>query len=124
MLKKALAIDVGGTKIYNAIVNEKGEIISEIEKRPTPKTFAEIKAAFEEIINKYERQVDVIAFSTCGAVNNSNSGILGSTGNIAREYPSMDFKSLSKKPVFVENDANAAAGQNILSEHLKECLIL
>lgn len=109
MLKKALGIDVGGTKIYNAIVNEKGEIISEIEKRPTPKTFAEIKAAFEEIINKYERQVDVIAFSTCGAVNNSNSGILGSTGNIAREYPSMDFKSLSKKPVFVENDANAAA---------------
>ena len=108
-MKKALAIDVGGTKIYNAIVNEKGEIISEIEKRPTPKTFAEIKAAFEEIINKYERQVDVIAFSTCGAVNNSNSGILGSTGNIAREYPSMDFKSLSKKPVFVENDANAAA---------------
>lgn len=109
MLKKALAIDVGGTKIYNSIVNEKGEIISEIEKRPTPKTFAEIKAAFEEIINKYERQADVIAFSTCGAVNNSNSGILGSTGNIAREYPSMDFKSLSKKPVFVENDANAAA---------------
>ena len=109
MLKKALAIDVGGTKIYNAIVNEKCEIISEIEKRPTPKTFAEIKAAFEEIINKYERQVDVIAFSTCGAVNNSNSGILGSTGNIAREYPSMDFKSLCKKPVFVENDANAAA---------------
>mgnify|MGYP005764580903 FL=1 len=109
MLKKALAIDVGGTKIYNAIVNEKGEIISEIEKRPTPKTFAEIKAVFEEIISKYERQVDVIAFSTCGAVNNQNSGILGSTGNIAREYPSMDFKSLSKKPVFVENDANAAA---------------
>lgn len=109
MLKKALAIDVGGTKIYNAIVNEKGEIISEIEKRPTPKTFAEIKAVFEEIISKYERRVDVIAFSTCGAVNNSNSGILGSTGNIAREYPSMDFKSLSKKPVFVENDANAAA---------------
>lgn len=108
-MKKALAIDVGGTKIYNAIVNEKGEIISEIEKRPTPKTFAEIKAAFEEIINKYERQADVIAFSTCGAVNNYNSGILGSTGNIAREYPSMDFKSLSKKPVFVENDANAAA---------------
>ena len=66
MLKKALAIDVGGTKIYNAIVNEKGEIISEIEKRPTPKTFAEIKAAFEEIINKYERQVDVIAFRLYG----------------------------------------------------------
>ena len=109
MIKKALAIDVGGTKIYSAIVREKGEIISEIEKRPTPKTFVEIKAVFEEIIAKYERQVDVIAFSTCGAVNNQNNGILGSTGNIAKEYPSMDFKSLSKKPVFVENDANSAA---------------
>lgn len=109
MIKKALAIDVGGTKIYSAIVSEKGEIISEIEKRPTPKTFVEIKAVFEEIIAKYERQVDVIAFSTCGAVNNQNNGILGSTGNIAKEYPSMDFKSLSKKPVFVENDANSAA---------------
>ena len=108
-LKKALAIDVGGTKIYNTIINQKGEIISEVEKHNTPKTFNEIKALFEEIISKYERQVDVIAFATCGAVNNSNDGILGSTGNIAREYPSMDFKSLSKKRVFVENDANAAA---------------
>ena len=109
MTRHALAIDVGGTKIYNTIVNEKGEIIAEVEKHSTPKTFNEIKALFEEIISKYERQVDVIAFATCGAVNNSNDRILGSTGNIAKEYPSMNFKSLSKKRVFVENDANAAA---------------
>ena len=109
MTRHALAIDVGGTKIYNTIVNEKGEIIAEVEKHSTPKTFNEIKALFEEIISKYERQVDVIAFATCGAVNNFNDRILGSTGNIAKEYPSMDFKSLSKKRVFVENDANAAA---------------
>lgn len=106
---QALAIDVGGTKIYSAIINEKGEIISEIEKHHTPKTFDEIKSLFEAIIKRYEDEVDIIAFATCGAVNNSNDGILGSTGNIAKEYPSMDFKALSKKPVFVENDANAAA---------------
>ncbi len=108
-MKKALAIDVGGTKIYNTIVDENGEIIGEIEKQSTPKTFDEIKNTFEDIITRYENEVDVIAFATCGAVNNSNDGILGSTGNIAKEYPLMDFKSLSKKPVFVENDANAAA---------------
>ncbi|MBP3491228.1 ROK family protein, partial [bacterium] len=106
---QALAIDVGGTKIYSAIINEKGEIISEIEKHHTPKTFDEIKLLFEDIIKRHENEVDVIAFATCGAVNNTNDGILGSTGNIAKEYPTMDFKSLSKKPVFVENDANAAA---------------
>lgn len=108
-MKKALAIDVGGTKIYSTIINEKGEIISEIEKHSTPKVYTQIIDTFKEIISAHENEVDVIAFSTCGAVNNSNSGILGSTGNIAKEYPSTDFKSLSQKPVFVENDANCAA---------------
>ena len=41
-MRKALGIDVGGTKIYSAIINEKGEILSEIEKYHTPKTFVEI----------------------------------------------------------------------------------
>lgn len=108
-MKKALVLDVGGTKIYNAIVNENGEIISEIEKHATPKTFDEIKKTFIEIIKKHENDVDVIAFSTCGAVNNQNSKILGSTGNIAKGYPQMPFLELSTKPVFVENDANCAA---------------
>ncbi len=108
-MKKALTIDVGGTKVYNTIVNEHGEILSEIEKHHTPKTFEEIESLFKEIIKKYEDEVDIVAFSTCGAVNNTNDAILGSTGNIAKGYPSMDFKSLSKKKVFVENDANCAA---------------
>lgn len=108
-MKKALAIDVGGTKIYNAVIDEKGKILTEVEKHSTPKTFDEIKNTFISIIEKYENEVDTIAFSTCGAVNNQNSGIVGSTGNIAKEYPSMKFQELSKKPVFVENDANCAA---------------
>ena len=108
-MRYALGIDVGGTKIYSAIINENGEIVSDIEKNPTPKTFAEIKSLFEAIIKKYEKDVDVIAFSTCGAVNNENNHILGSTGNIAQGYPDMPFKELSDKPVFVENDANCAA---------------
>ncbi len=108
-MKKALAIDVGGTKIYNAIINENGEIISEIEKYSTPKTFDEIKKTFKTIIEKHENNVDIIAFSTCGAVNNQNTGIVGSTGNIAKEYPTLNFQELSTKPVFVENDANCAA---------------
>ncbi len=108
-MKKALALDVGGTKIYSAIINENGEIISDIEKNPTPKTFTEIKNTFVNIIKKHENDVDIIAFSTCGAVNNQNTGILGSTGNIAAGYPDMPFTELSTKPVFVENDANCAA---------------
>ena len=108
-MKKALAIDVGGTKIYNTIVDELGNIVAEVEKRATPKTFEEIRAVLKEIVQKYENDVDVIAFATAGAVNNENTGVLGSTGNIADGYPKMDFVNLSTKRVFVENDANAAA---------------
>ena len=109
MLKKSLAFDIGGTKIYSAIIDENGEIISDIEKNPTPQTFDEIKSLFVQIINKYEEQIDVVAFSTCGAVNNENTGIIGSTGNIVSQYPQMPFQLLCNKPVFVENDANCAA---------------
>ncbi len=108
-MKKALAIDVGGTKIYNTVVDESGNILSEVEKRFTPKTFDEIRAVFGDIIKHYEADVDVIAFATAGAVNNQNTGVIGSTGNLAEGYPNMDFQSLSAKKVFVENDANAAA---------------
>lgn len=106
---KALAIDVGGTKIYNAVVDETGNIISEVEKHSTPKNYDDIIKTFKSVIEKFEDEVDVIAFSTCGAVNNNNTRIIGSTGNIAKEYPKTDFQSLSKKPVFLENDANCAA---------------
>ena len=109
MVRRALAFDVGGTKIYNAIIDENGNIISEIEKFSTPHTFDEIKNLFLSVIKKYENEVDVIAFSTCGAVNNDNTAIVGSTGNIAKDYPKMPFLELSDKPVFVENDANCAA---------------
>ena len=108
-MKTALVIDIGGTKIYSTIINENGEIISEIEKNSTPKTFTEIKSILETIVKKHEKKVDVVGIATCGAVNNENTGILGSTGNIAPEYPSMNFQALSKKKVFVENDANSAA---------------
>ena len=108
-MEKALAIDIGGTKIYNAIIDKNGNIISKIEKAHTPKTFAEIKSTLEDIVKRHENEVDLVAFCTCGAVNNQNTGIVGSTGNIAKEYPTMPFQSISTKPVYVENDANCAA---------------
>ena len=80
---RALAIDVGGTKIYNTIVDETGKIVAEVEKQPTPKTFEEIRNVLSKIVKKYDNDVDVVAFATAGAVNNENTGVMGSTGNIA-----------------------------------------
>lgn len=108
-MKKALAFDVGGTKIYYALIDEKGNILEDVNKHSTPKTLDEFKTLFKDIISKYEKEIDAVAFATAGAVNNENTKVISSTGNLVKDYNTIDFPSLSSKKVFVENDANAAA---------------
>ncbi len=108
-MKKALAFDIGGTKIYSSIIDETGKIISEIDKFQTPKSINGILDVLKSQISKYENDVDVIAISTAGAVNNENTAVNGSTGNLVKGYSTIDFQSLSQKKVFLENDANSAA---------------
>lgn len=109
MLRKALAFDIGGTKIYSTIIDEKGQILAEIDKFSTPKTIDEIKEVLKKQISKHENEVDIIAIATAGAVNNENTAVIGSTGNLVKDYYTIDFQALSNKKVFLENDANAAA---------------
>ena len=108
-MKKALAFDIGGTKIYSSIIDETGKIVSEIDKFHTPKSIQGILDILKGQIAKFENEVDVIAISTAGAVNNENTSVNGSTGNLVSGYASINFQELSKKRVFLENDANAAA---------------
>lgn len=108
-MEKALGIDIGGTKIFYAIIDKNGLIISEIKKTSTPKSADEIYNTLKDIISGFENEVDFVALSTAGAVNNENSKVIGSTGNLPKGYREIDFSSLSKKKVFLENDANAAA---------------
>ena len=108
-MKKALTIDIGGTKIYSSIIDETGKILSEIDKFHTPKSIDGILDILKGQIAKFENEVDVIAISTAGAVNNENTAVNGSTGNLVSGYSSINFQELSKKRVFLENDANAAA---------------
>ena len=109
-MKKALAFDIGGTKIYSSIIDESGKIISEIDKFHTPKSIEGILDVLKTQITKFEDEVDVIAISTAGAVNNENTAVNGSTGNLVSGYSSINFQGLSsRKKVFLENDANSAA---------------
>lgn len=108
-MRKALSLDIGGTKIYAAQIDTNGEIVSEIEKHPTPKTAEEIVALLSDIISRFEDEIELVAISTAGGVNRENTKVICSTANLAFGYPKTDFESLSKKPVFVENDANCAA---------------
>ena len=108
-MKKALAFDIGGTKIFSTIIDETGTIASDVEKFSTPKTIEDIVSLLKQQINKCEDMIDVVAIATAGAVNNENTGVIGSTGNLVKGYSTIDFQGLSNKKVFLENDANAAA---------------
>lgn len=108
-MNKALGIDIGGTKISYAIINNNGEILSDIEKISTPKTLDGINEALKNIVSKFENDVEFIAIATAGAVNNQNTAVIGSTANLADGYKDINFQALSSKKVFIENDANCAA---------------
>ena len=108
-MKKVLAIDVGGTKISYSIINENGEFIDEVNKTSTPKDIEELIKIFKEVISNNENKVDMISFATAGAVNLENTKVDSSTPNLPKGYNDIDFSKLSTKPVYVENDANAAA---------------
>ncbi len=108
-MKKVLAIDAGGTKISYAIVNDSGNFLNEIKTISTPKTIEELTNVFKDIICENEKNIDITAFATAGAVNINNTKVDSSTPNMPEGYNNLDFTSLSRKPVFVENDANCAA---------------
>lgn len=108
-MKKALSFDIGGTKINYGIIDENGNVINNIKKINTPNTKNDIYNALKDIVNKYENDVDIITIATAGAVNNENTKILSSTGNLPPGYNEIDFQSLaSNKRVIIENDANCA----------------
>ena len=108
-MTKVLAVDVGGTKLSYAIINEKGEFLGEVKKTSTPKNIDELVQIFKNIIAENEKEIDMTAFATAGAVNIENTKVDSSTPNLPKGYNDIDFSTLSNKPVFVENDANAAA---------------
>jgi glucokinase len=121
MTKKALAFDIGGTKIYYTIVDEDGIICSEIKKHSTPKTIVEFENFLKNTFAQYDKEVDVIAIATAGAVNNENSKIISSTSNLVKGYNEIDFQSFTSKKVFIENDANSAAWAEHILGASKNC---
>ena len=108
-MKKVLVFDVGGTKISHCIINEKGEILTDVGKINTPKSAGEIYDYLKKITEQNGNNFDLVAIATAGCVNNENTKVLGSTPNLPEDYYKLDFSTLSKKRVFIENDANAAA---------------
>lgn len=108
-MKNILTFDIGGTKIAYSLLNEQGEFVGDIHKIPTPNSANEIVSLFKKVIEENYDQIEGVAFSTAGAVNNQETKVISANGNLPQGYAEIDFVGLTNKPVLVENDANSAA---------------
>lgn len=126
-MKKAIGIDLGGTKIYAGLINEKGQILKKIE-RPTPKTKGQIlKQIRQSIEDLNEEGIQAIGIGSPGTIDSVKGRVLDIGGNI-EGWAHTDIRGQLSKffpnlPIQVENDANLAglcegklgAGKNLKS---------
>jgi glucokinase len=107
-----IGVDVGGTKIAAGVVDANGSIV-EMVKRPTPAANASgtidvISDAVRELLTRYD--VDVVGIGAAGFVEESRSAVMFAPNLAWRAEPvARQVEERTGKPVFVENDANAAA---------------
>lgn len=106
--KKFLAFDIGGTKIAHALTDSRGCLLEEPQRDATPRDNDEIFRLLQEIVRRYEAETDGVAIATAGEADLDNRRIISSVGNMPKGYMDTVFEKLTSKPVYVENDANAA----------------
>lgn len=111
-MKLTIGVDVGGTKIAAGVVDKNGSII-EMLKRPTPaadpaKTIEVISEAVRQLAGAYE--VEAVGIGAAGFVEESRSTVRFAPNLAWRDEPvAQQVQDRVRLPVFVENDANAAA---------------
>lgn len=108
----ALGVDIGGSKIAAGVVDDEGTILDEI-RRPTPtedvsETASAIVGVARELMSRHS--VSVIGIGAAGWIGTDRSTVVFSP-HLAWRSESLQ-SSISDRldvPVFVDNDANAAA---------------
>jgi glucokinase len=110
-VRYSLGVDIGGTKILGAVVDEEGTIIG---KTRVPTDRAEGVDALPEAVDLFlaeaTRPIDAIGLAVAGFVEYPSGRILFAP-NLSFSNPDIG-EDLSREyglPVVVENDANAAA---------------
>jgi glucokinase len=107
----AIGIDIGGTKIAGALVDESGSIVREM-RVPTPANdVAALTAAVANIINELAAGQEVVGagIAAAGFIDADQSHIVYAPNLSWRNEPfKANLEKLISIPVLLENDANAA----------------
>jgi glucokinase len=108
----SIGVDIGGTKVAAGVVDEAGHVI-DIERRLTPNTdVAQTEQVIAEVVQALRARHEVVAvgIGAAGWIATDQATVLFSPHLAWRNEPLRD--ALADRigvPVYVENDANAAA---------------
>ncbi|MGO9504788.1 MAG: ROK family glucokinase [Streptosporangiaceae bacterium] len=107
-----IGIDVGGTKVAAGVVDEKGKIVEKL-RRSTPAASPDLTAtvisdAVNELLGRHA--AEAVGIGAAGFVDETRSRVVFAPNLAWRDEPLKDqVEKRVGRPVFVENDGNAAA---------------
>src|SRR5262249_52990709 len=108
----ACGIDVGGTKIAGGVVDEKGTILEELQVESPATDVPAIEAAIEKLVSELRtrHQIEAVGVGAAGYIDKARAVVLFAPNLAWRDLDlKADLERTLSLPVFVENDANAAA---------------
>ena len=107
-----LAIDIGGTAVKHAVIDEAGTILAQ-GSFPTPQNFPELQAGLADTARKYSMRWELggAALSLPGTVDEAAGVIhqINAIPYLQGEYLPQKIGSFLDLPLSMENDANCAA---------------
>ncbi len=108
----SIGIDIGGTKIAGALVDESGQIVNEL-RVPTPvEDPAALVDAVVGVIRELRADHEVLGagVAMAGFIDAAQSAVIYGTNFGWKNYPlKAEIEAKLDIPVIIENDANAAA---------------
>ena len=109
----AIGLDIGGTKIAGAVVDEHGTVVTElVEPTPEESDATSVTAVLLSMIERLrtEHEVVTIGVGAAGIVEWPAGKMLWAPNNAYRDWPVREqLEKVTNLPVTVDNDANVAA---------------
>jgi glucokinase len=109
----AIGLDIGGTKIAGAVVDERGSVVAElVEATPEESNAEAVTDVLLRLIKRFraDHEVVTIGVGAAGIVEWPVGRMLWAPNNAYRDWPVREqLEQATGLPVTVDNDANVAA---------------
>ena len=113
-MRRAIGLDIGGTKIAGGVVDESGEVLTElVERTPEESDAAAVAPILLDLVARLRAEHDDVAaigVGAAGLVEWPAGRMIWAPNNAYQDWPVREqLEAATGLPVIVDNDANVAA---------------